>query len=67
VTPHDADLGPRCPSTGLSDPTKCDNTGPPEVQRVLVVKGVPWLYTTESLERLDPKSLAPNGIVVLRP
>ena len=67
VTPHDADLGPRCPSSGLFDPTKCDDTGPPEVRRVLVVEGVPWLYTSESLERLDPQSLSPTSIVALRP
>ena len=67
VTPREADLGPRCPTDRLYDPTTCDSTGPPSVQRVLVVDGAPWLYTSESLERLDPQSLASTAIVALRP
>lgn len=67
VTPRQADLGPPCPTRGEYDPTTCDSTGPPAVQRVLVVDGAPWLYTSESLERLDPQSFASTAIVVLRP
>ncbi len=67
VTPREADLGPRCPTDRLVDPTTCDSTGPPSVQRVLVVDGAPWLYTSESLERLDPQSLTSTAIVALRP
>ena len=67
VTPREADLGPRCPTDRLYDPTTCDSTGPPSVQRVLVVDGAPWLYTSESLERLDPQSMASTAIVALRP
>ena len=67
VTPREADLGPRCPTDRLYDPTTCDSTGPPSVQRVLVVDGAPWLYTSESLERLDPQSFASTAIVALRP
>ena len=67
VTPREADLGPRCPTDRLYDPTTCDSTGQPSVQRVLVVDGAPWLYTSESLERLDPQSLTSTAIVALRP
>lgn len=67
VTPNEADLGPRCPREQPFDPTTCDNTGPPSVERVLVVDGAPWLYTSESLERLDPQSFASTGVVALRP
>jgi hypothetical protein len=67
VTPRESDLGPRCPLRGEYDPTTCDWTGPPSVQRVLVVDGVPWLYTSESLERLDPQTFASTGLVTLRP
>lgn len=72
VRPSEADLGPRCPP-GQVDPTGCDDTFPPTVQRVLVVGGGLWLYTTESLERFDvgtegPITTAvPAGMVVLPP
>jgi hypothetical protein len=67
VTPVEAELGPPCPTDRLFDPETCDGTGPPIVQRFLVVDGVPWLYTSESLERLDPQSFASTGVVALRP
>ncbi len=67
VTPREAELGPRCPTQGEYDPMTCDNTGNPTVQRVLVVDGVPWLYTSESLERLDPQTFASTAVVALRP
>ncbi len=49
------------------DRSACDQTGPPQVRRVLVVDGVPWLYTTESLQRFDPQTFAAGQIVALRP
>jgi hypothetical protein len=67
VTPREADLGPRCPIQGEYDPETCDSTGPPSVRRVLVVDGAPWLYTSESLERLDPQTFASTAVVPLRP
>lgn len=36
-----------------------------DVVRVLVVDGAPWLYTSESLELLDPTSFASTGAVPL--
>jgi hypothetical protein len=67
ITPQEADLGPRCPVRGEYDPDSCDGTGPPQVRRVLVVDGVPWIYTSESLERLDPQSFGSTAVVPLRP
>ena len=67
VTPREAELGPRCPTKGDYDPMSCDNTGTPTVQRVLVVDGLPWLYTSESLERLAPQTFASTAVVALRP
>lgn len=34
-----------------------------DVVRVLVVSGTPWMYTSESLESLDPNSFASTGAV----
>lgn len=65
VSPREADLGPRCRIDQL-DRSNCDDTGPPSVSRVLVIDGDPWLYTSESLEQLDPESFASIGIVPLR-
>ncbi len=64
--PREADLGRKCPIDQF-DRTGCDDSGPPTVTRVLVVNGAPWLYTTESLERLDPDSLASTSLVSLPP
>ncbi len=66
VQPGEADLGPRC-RLDQPDRSACDATGPPQVQRMLVVDGAPWLYTSESLQRLDPQTLAAGQIVPLRP
>ena len=66
VDPTDADLGPRCEPM-QEDRRTCDDTGPPQVHRVLVVDGEPWLYTSESVEHLDPTSFASLGVVPLRP
>lgn len=70
--PTEADLGPSCPPEQL-DRTDCDDSGPPRVDRVLVVGGDLWLYTSESLERFDVNSegpitsATPAGMVVLPP
>ena len=66
VDPTEADFGPRCEPDQL-DRRNCDDTGPPQVHRVLVVDGDPWLYTSESVEHLDPTSFASLGVVPLRP
>ncbi|HTN99534.1 MAG TPA: hypothetical protein VL068_02565, partial [Microthrixaceae bacterium] len=66
VRPREADLGRHCPQDQL-DRTGCDDSGPPMVSRVLVVNGAPWLYTSESLERLDPDSLKSTALVTLPP
>jgi hypothetical protein len=66
VDPTEADLGPRCAPL-QQDRRNCDDTGPPWVQRVLIVDGAPWLYTSESVERLDPTTFASLGVVPLRP
>ncbi len=58
VTPTEADLGPKCPPTQM-DRTGCDDTGPPSVDRVLVVDGQVWLHTSESLEHLDVGASGP--------
>jgi hypothetical protein len=50
--PNEAYLGPKCPPEQL-DRTGCDDTFAPTVERVLVVDGELWLYTSESLERFD--------------
>lgn len=65
LDPTEADLGPRCEPRQL-DRSDCDDTGPPQVRRVLVVDGDPWLYTSESVEHLDPTSFASLGVVPLR-
>lgn len=65
VAPTEADLGPKCPPEQI-DRRGCDDTGPPRVHRVLVVDGAPWLYTSESAERLDPTSYSSSGVVPLR-
>lgn len=70
--PNEAYLGPRCPF-GQLDRTGCDDTGPPMVDRVLVVGGELWLYTSESLERFDVNgegvitTATPADMVVLPP
>lgn len=62
VRPRDVDLGPICkPNQSWID--GCDWSGPPSVGRVLVVAGIPWLYTSESLEALDPDTLAPGVLI----
>lgn len=67
VQPTDVDLGrPKCRGNEM-DWSRCDSSGPPYVQRVLVVNGTIWLYTSESLEALDPGSLASTGVIVLPP
>lgn len=66
ITPREADLGPKCPMDQL-DRKGCDDSGRPYVARVLVVDGAPWLYTSESVERLDPNSFASTNIVALPP
>lgn len=63
VTPHEADLGPRC-RLGQED-LGCDASGPPEVRRILIVNGDPWLYTSESLEHLEPETLQSLALVSL--
>ncbi|MCB1256733.1 MAG: beta-propeller domain-containing protein [Microthrixaceae bacterium] len=66
VTPRDADLGPKCKwDEPVTD--DCDSSGDPSVQRVLVIDGQPWLYTTESLEHLDPQSFNSLALVPLPP
>lgn len=65
VTPREADLGPKCRFG--ERPVNCDHTGPPQVQRVMVVDGQLWLYTSESLERLDAETYESQAIVPLRP
>ena len=70
--PNEADLGPKCPPEQL-DRTGCDDTFPPTVERVLVVDGELWLYTSESLERFDIgtdgpiTNATPAAMVVLPP
>lgn len=66
VTPRDADLGPKCK---WDEPVTdgCDSSGDPSVQRVLVIDGQPWLYTSESLEHLDPQSFSSLAVVPLPP
>ncbi|MGB6059323.1 MAG: beta-propeller domain-containing protein [Microthrixaceae bacterium] len=66
VRPRDVDLGPICPWNQV-DRTGCDDSGPPQVFRVLVVAGSLWLYTSESLEQLDPGSLAPKALITVPP
>lgn len=66
VRPRDVDLGRICPWNQV-DRTGCDDSGPPQVFRVLVVAGSPWLYTSESLEQLDPGSLAPKVLITVPP
>lgn len=62
VTPRDIDRGPRCRiDEDWGD--GCDWTGPPNVRRVLVVEGTPWLYTSETLESLDPSTFAPGALI----
>ncbi|MGB3410635.1 MAG: beta-propeller domain-containing protein [Microthrixaceae bacterium] len=66
VRPRDADLGRLCPWDQV-DRNGCDDSGPPQVSRVLVVAGSPWIYTSESLEQLDAASLAPKALITLPP
>lgn len=65
VEPREAPLGPPCAPDQL-DRSACDGTGPASVHRVLVVEGVPWLLTGESLEGLDPVSFESFALVALR-
>lgn len=62
VTPRNVDLGPPCKDDEYWA-KGCDRSGDPMVQRVLVVAGTPWLYTSESLEALDPDTLAPGKLI----
>ncbi|MFI5044927.1 MAG: beta-propeller domain-containing protein [Acidimicrobiales bacterium] len=65
VSPSEADLGPRCPRDAI-DRSTCDSTGPPNVDRILVVDGQPWIHTSESLEALDPTTYQSVAVVPLR-
>lgn len=72
VWPNEDDLGPKCPP-GQPDSTGCDDTFPSTVERVLVVGGELWVYTSESLEHFDVDTGGPItapvlvGMVVLPP
>jgi hypothetical protein len=66
VKPTDADLGRKC-ELDEPNPFSCDSTGPPMVDRTLVVNGAPWLHTGESVEGLNPDTLASTSVVALPP
>ena len=65
ISPSEADLGPRCPRDA-TDRSSCDSTGAPDVDRILVVDGQPWIHTSESLEGLDPATYRSVAVVPLR-
>ncbi len=41
----------------------CSPIRQPSIERVLVVGGTPWIYTDQSLERLDSKTFAPSTLL----
>lgn len=57
------DQSPKPSGTEESGVFLCRRNLQADVVRVLVVSGAPWLYTSESLESLDPATLASTGAI----
>ena len=62
VRPRDIDRGPVCKPDEPWD-TGCDWTGPPTVERVFDDTATPGIYTSETLESLDPGSLSAKDLI----